>query len=158
MSAFRWVPALWMLAAVPASALQLEVTRPELCTMSSHVVVGEVTDVETRWTSDDSGSIERTAHLAVGEVVRGPAVTDLDLHLPGGTIDETTVRVEDVPDLLENGRYLLFLAPDDAGRLVVIGGEQGVVRISGARSRTSGTFDRGEALEHALETVEACRE
>ena len=155
MSGWRWAGFLGVVAALPAHALQLQMTRPELCGLSAHVVVGEVTDVETRWTED--GSIERTAHLAVGETVRGPATADLDLHLPGGTIGDTTVRVEDVPNLVANAQYLLFLAPDEQGRLVVIGGDQGVVRITGPRSRTSGSFG-GETLERALASVEVCRE
>ena len=156
MTAFRWACSAVLLLAAPAWALQLEMTRPELCQLSSHVVVAEVTDIETRWTSDDSGSIERTAHIAVTVGVKG-AGDSLDLHLPGGVIDETRVAVEDVPDLIENATYLLFLAPDELGRLTVIGGEQGYIRINGSASKNSGSF-RGETLEQALKTVEVCRE
>ena len=145
----RWTPLIGLLVCVPAVALQLELSRPELCELSTHVVLGEVTDVETRWTRD--GLVERTAHLAVSRVVKGHAVDGLDIHLPGGTIGDFTVRVEDVPNLLTNGEYLLFLGADPGGELVVFGGDQGAVRITPANSL------KGETRAAALSSVEVCR-
>lgn len=133
----------------PAFALQLEVTRPELCALSERVVFAEVTDVETRWTA--TGTLERHVHVAVSDTVQGPASDGLDLVLPGGSLGEVTVYVEDSPRLLANGEYLLFLGRDQAGRLTVYGGEQGAIRIlpEGARS--------GEPLSQARESVAVCR-
>ncbi len=146
---WQWVMVWSTALATPAWALQLEMSRPELCQLSSHVVLAEVTGVETRWTP--SGSIEREAHVAVIHSVVGDGGDDLDLHLPGGTIGEMTVRVEDVPPLLENARYLLFVAPDLEGRLVVIGGDQGAIRITPEGAR------KGETEAKALASVEVCR-
>ena len=41
-------------------AVQMKLTRPELCSISHHVVVGEVTDLTTQWASGNEGGIERT--------------------------------------------------------------------------------------------------
>lgn len=147
-----WPALAWALALAPAaSALQLKVSRPELCTVASHVLVGEVTGVETRWASGDEGVVEREAHLTVLHRVAGPAVEDVWVHLPGGQIGDLRVEVEDVPLLLENAQYLLFLAPDAEGRLVVVGGEQGAARILPEGS------SKGEPLAAALASVEVCR-
>ena len=69
--------------------------------------------------------------------------------LPGGTVGAFTYTVSDTPNLMEGGRYLLFLDPED-GQLRVLGGEQGAVRITREGAR------RGMSLEAALATVEAC--
>lgn len=134
----------------PAMALQLEVRRPELCALSTRVVVAEVTDVEHRWTA--TGGVERRVHLAVSDTVRGPATDGLDLVLPGGTMGDYTVWVEDSPTLLANATYLLFLGEDAAGRLTVYGGDQGAVRILPEGART------GETLAQARASVAVCRE
>ena len=159
LSATGWPEETWISSPVSAPETvrigRLWFVRRRTCDLTSHVVVGEVTDVETRWTPE--GSIERTAHVAVIETVRGERSTGLDLHLPGGTIDDLTVRVEDVPSLSENGQYLLFIAPDPQGRLIVIGGDQGAIRLAGRQSRTSGSFGV-ETVDQALASVEVCRD
>lgn len=144
-------PLLLLGLAPAATALQLEKTRPELCAVATHVVVGEVTGIETRWATGDEGVVEREAHVTVLQRVAGPSVSDLLLHLPGGQIDDLRVEVEDVPKLLENAQYLLFVALDPQGRAVVIGGDAGAVRILPEGS------DKGEPLDVALRSVEVCR-
>jgi len=130
-------------------ALQVELDRPQLCGISTYVVVAEPTDIETRWAAD--GSIERLVHLAVARTVKGPATDDLEMVLPGGRIGDLTYGVEDVPKLLANARYLLFLGPDLDGRLIVFGGDRGAVRLRGPGER------RGELDAVALDSVKGCR-
>ena len=83
--------------------------------------------------------------------VKGQSANSLVVNLPGGQIGETGHWVEDVPNLMVNGRYLLFLAPDMDGKLTVIGGEQGAVRITKQGAKI------GETLESATTSVEVCR-
>ena len=139
---------------IPAGALamQMEKTRPELCSVSHHVVVGEVTDLETRWTDQEGGGIERVVHISVSDSIRGGAVDSLEVVLPGGEIDGLGHWVEDVPKLMVNGRYLLFLATAMDGKLQVVGGEAGAVRITKDGARV------GETLEAATSSVEVCRD
>lgn len=134
-----------------AQALQLEMSRGELCQYSDLVVVGEVTSGETRWASNaPEGAIERLRWVHVDDVVRGQASGTLEVVLPGGTMGDLTHWVEDVPELMTNARYLLFLHEIDGG-LQIIGGERGAVRI--ARSET----EQGERLDALLEELEVCR-
>ena len=58
---------------------------------------------------------------------------------------------EDVPQLLVNARYLLFLNLSMDGSTQVIGGDQGAVRITKEGAR------EGESLEKAKASVEVCR-
>ena len=146
----RAFPLLLMLPAV-ASAMQLTLTRPQLCDLSHRVVFAEVTDLETVWTGDSNGGIERHAFVTVTDTVKGQSANSLVVNLPGGQIGETGHWVEDVPNLMVNGRYLLFLAPDMDGKLTVIGGEQGAVRITKQGAKI------GETLESATTSVEVCR-
>ncbi len=132
-----------------AHALQEQVTRERLCELSTHVVLAEVTDVETRWTDD--GKLGRWAHLAILDSVKGE--TDgLDVWLPGGSDGDISLTVEDVPNLMMEAQYLLFIGPGATGRLEVYGGEAHVVRILEGRGR-SGSMSRADALQ----TVEVCR-
>ena len=151
MSIQRGVFALLLLIPAGALAMQVQTTRPELCGLSHHVVVAEVTDISTQWTDDVAGGIERIAHVAVSDAVVGAPVVQLELVLPGGRIGELAQVVEDVPNLVTNGRYLLFISPDMTGKLNVIGGEQGAIRSTPEGARV------GETLTQALASVEVCR-
>ncbi len=151
MSINRGVFALFLLLPAGALAMQLQLTRPELCQLSHHVVVAEVTDISTQWTADEGGGIERIAHVAVSDVVRGEQTKQLELVLPGGRMGELAQVVEDVPNLVTNGNYLLFVAPNMAGQLNVIGGDDGAVRITPTGAKV------GETLKDALASVEVCR-
>ena len=140
-----------VLLSFPAFALQMEKTRPELCSVAHHVVIGEVTDLETRWTSEPGGGIERVVHVSVSDSILGEPADSLEITLPGGEIDGLGHWVEDVPKLMVNGRYLLFLATAMDGSLQVIGGDAGAVRITPEGAKI------GETLEQARASVEVCR-
>lgn len=135
---------LWLLSAL---ALQTQLTPQQLCGGVERVVVGQVVDIEHRYADD--GTLERLVHLSVEHTVKGTARPALEVVLPGGTVGELTYTVSETPVLVEGGRYLLFLQPED-GRLHVHGGEQGAVRITREGAR------RGVSLEAALGSVEAC--
>jgi hypothetical protein len=138
------------LASGAAWAAQVKVSRPQLCEVSDLVVLAEVTSGETRWATGTAGAIERVRWLHVHDLVRGSAGDTIEVILPGGTIGGTGQWVEDVPELLGNTTYLLFL--DVVGTsLQVIGGDQGAVRVA----RRPG--ERGEPIADVLASVEVCR-
>lgn len=139
------------LAPSTAHALQPEMTLGELCEISDFVVTGEVTSGETRWASHaPEGAIERIRWIKLDDVLRGGIQGTVEVVLPGGTMGDLTHWVEDVPVLMTNARYLLFLYEADGG-LQVIGGEQGAVRI--ARTDT----EQGASLERLRDELEDCR-
>jgi hypothetical protein len=128
----------------------MDVTRAELCGVSDLVVLAEVTSGETRWASGPAGAIERVRWLHVHDLVRGDAGDTIEVILPGGRIGGTGHWVEDVPELLGNTTYLLFLEATANG-YEVVGGEGGATRIA----RRPG--ERGEPIADALASVEVCR-
>jgi len=150
-----------LLASGAAWASQMNVSRTELCGVSDLVVVAEVTSGETRWATGPAGSIERVRWLHVHDLVRGSTGDTIEVILPGGTIGATGQWVEDVPELLGNTTYLLFLdaiesttsSPGKASdsSFHVVGGEQGAIRVA----RRAG--ERGEPLADVLASVEMCR-
>ncbi len=81
--------------------------------------------------------------------MKGPQRLSVELVLPGGTVDGVRYLISETVNLMEGGRYLLFLHPQD-GRLHVQGGEQGAVRITRDGAR------RGVSLQGALASVEGC--
>ncbi len=127
-----------------ASGVQVELTRTQLCEYSQRIVIGEVTDIETRPSADDS--IERKVHLAVSDTLKGPKSDDAIVTVPGGTLNGVSVWVEHSPVFSAEATYLLFLGPDGTP----VAGEQGTVRIT-----APGAFV-GETLESALQSIEAC--
>ena len=109
-----------------AHAAQQHVPRPTLCALSQTVVIAEVTDRESFWT--DEGRIHTRVHLAVLETIKGPESTDLDIELRGGRLHDLTYTVPEEAQLLTNAQYLLFVGPVD-GRVGILGGEQGAIRV-----------------------------
>ncbi len=138
------------LASGAAWAAQMRVNREQLCGVSDLVVLAEVTSGETRWATGPAGAIERVRWLHVHDLVRGATGDTIEVILPGGTIGGTGHWVEDVPELLGNTTYLLFLDAVGEG-FQVIGGDQGAIRVA----RRPG--ERGEPVADVLASVEVCR-
>ncbi len=140
------IGALWLVGG--ASALQLALTRDQLCGMSDLVAVVELTGVEHRWADD--GRIERQIDLTVQRVVHGPPTDDLTLVLPGGTMGELSLWVEDVPDLAEHQPYLVLLKRHEQLGWSFLGGEGGAIPLALAEGHV------GEPLAAALASLGAC--
>ena len=133
----------------PVQAAQIAWTRPQLCGLSSVVVVAEVTSTETRWAPGPDGGIETIVWLAPREAVKGVVPEPLALVLLGGSLDGIGLWVEDQPALALDHTYLLLLSESDDG-LVVLGGERGAVPIA-----VDG--HEGETLAGAKSSLGACR-
>lgn len=140
-----------LLLAPPATALQRDVPRPELCAASTQVVVADVTSKETLWTTAANGGLETRVWLAAHRSVRGVSGDTIELVFDGGEKGGLTHWVEHSPDLEIDARYLLFLAPHADRGLEVLGGEAGAIRIAARPD------EPGESLSHALRTLGDCR-
>jgi len=124
----RWIVLCSTLAcAGQARAMRVDVPTAELCRVSSHVVVGEVTTSATQWTQE--GSLETVVDVAVTSVLRGTRVQDLVIVTPGGAIGDLRQIVEDAARLDVDARYVLLLHERTDGRFVVTGGEAGAFPI-----------------------------
>ncbi len=117
---------LWL--ALPAFSAQLELSAPELCGLSTHVVVGEVTSTEVLWSSGPEGGLETHVWLAVEAVVHGEPVDTVEIVFPGGERDGWKHWVEDTPELVPDRRYSLFVQQGEHGAQVV-GGDQGAMQL-----------------------------
>ena len=133
----------------PVEAAQIAWTRPQLCGLSSVVVVAEVTSTETRWAPGPDGGIETIVWLSPREAVKGIVPAPLALVLQGGSVDGIVLWVEDQPALALDHTYLLLLSESDAG-LVVVGGERGAVPLA-----TDG--HEGETVLGAKASLGDCR-
>jgi hypothetical protein len=119
------------LLASPAAAMQMEATRPELCTAADSVVIAEVTSFEVLWVEGDNGGILTRVWLAPLMTLRGETPDTIELLLPGGELVGVKYEVEDTPVRPElDKRYLLFLDVRSDGSSRVVGGEAGAVRIA----------------------------
>ena len=147
----RTLVAALLVAPALALGLQMELTRPELCEVCHRVIIGEVVNSHTQFASHDGRSIERVVQVAVSDAVLGPADPMVEIVLPGGMIGDIGHWVEDVPKLMVNGRYLLFVATAMDGKDKIVGGDQGAVRITRPGARI------GETLAEATASVEVCR-
>ncbi len=141
-----------ILFAAPAWAMQLSMSRPALCSISDRVLIGEVTSAETLWAEGDDGGIFRRVWIANERDLRGRGSDTVEVILPGGSLGDVHHRVEDVPDLSVDGRYLLFLRRADDGSFSVLGGDQGAARV---QAPTGGA---GERFIDALASVGRCDE
>jgi hypothetical protein len=151
----RWgalAATLALVAGPRADAMQIELTRAELCALSTAVVYGTVTDLDTVWAEGAAGGIERRAFLSVERVVRGPRLSGAEIVLPGGTLGKQWTWVEDVPDLKPDATYVLFLGlRGDGSTYEVLGGEAGALRVA------PGGLGEGEPLDTIIRSLEACR-
>ncbi len=138
--------ALW---ASPSEAMQLEVTRAQLCGVSAAVALVEVGEIETHWASGPDGGIERHALVEVQQVIKGAAPKGATIVLPGGEIENLRHWVEDVPELEVGARYVVFLNKLAEG-YEVIGGEAGAIQVASA------TDWRGEAVDDVIVSMEGC--
>lgn len=141
-----------LFAVSPAMALQIWMPRTELCAVADRVVIGEVTSGETLWGEGDEGGIYRRMWIAAERNLRGGGADTVELILPGGEIDGFVDRVEHVPDLEIDKRYLLFLKVSEHGSWRISGGDLGASLVAPPEG------GEGETFLQALASVGRCDE
>jgi hypothetical protein len=96
------------------------------------------------------GSVIYTHYrVQVSEVLKGPATSQVDIAVPGGTSNGKTQIFAGVPSLLSGQDYVLFLWTSRSGLTQVIGLSQGLFALT---SNSSGqlTVQRAAATERML--------
>lgn len=134
---FACVLVLGSLAAAPARAMQVQLSRPELCARSGRVVIGEVTSAAAEWAEGRGGKIVTRADVLVSRTLVGRA-GDVEVLLPGGELGGLRYVVEDAATLVPDATYLLLLV-EGAGGWQVQGGGQGAIMLSDAQGRVVAT-------------------
>jgi hypothetical protein len=133
-----------------SEALQLDLTREEICQVVPTVVVATVGDLETLWAPGIEGGLETRVWLSEISSIKGAGFAAGELVLPGGTLGELTHWVEDVPTLQLGQSYMFFLTTDLEGETRLVGGARGAVMI---RQQDNGP---GELLDSALDSLGGC--
>ena len=135
--------------AAPVAAIEVQLTRQDLCKMSDAVVLAEVTSSEVRWAKD--GTIETRFWLATERVLYGGLGDTIETVVPGGTIGDSSYHRSSVPELKVDHRFLIF-AQKLGGDRVQIPGSQGAVLLEGGAAG-----GQGEATRSVIESLEGCR-
>jgi len=101
------------LCLLPLRSLATSVVAPEfdsLVSQSDYVVRAVVKSVNSEWRIDGSNrSIITKVELTVREMIKGTPPTPLVLEMLGGTIGETTMRVDGAPKFRVGDEDILFI-------------------------------------------------
>jgi hypothetical protein len=116
-----------------AAAESVALSTQEMTAAADAIVVGRITTVESRWT--DPRNLATFATVAVDQVLKGAAVPELTVVVPGGIDANRRVKIAmtfpGAPRLDQEERVLLFLAADAdvADAYAVVGYAQGKFSI-----------------------------
>jgi hypothetical protein len=123
-----------LLAAAPANAAQLRLLDlPELTRDAAVIVRGHVTAVAPAI----DGELATEATLAIDECLAGPCrAPQLVIRRRGGERGGRGLWVDGEAELAPGADVVLFLRRDAAGRLRVLGGVQGALRVITVAGRT----------------------
>jgi hypothetical protein len=116
-------------AGVARASTMVRLSLSQLTQASSDIVEGHVVSQQAAWTPDHT-SVVTVATVAVDQVIKGPARSEVLVTQPGGTVGNFHLQVAGAAQFLDGSRYLLFLEPaagtDDR---IPVGMVQGVCRI-----------------------------
>jgi hypothetical protein len=77
-----------------------------------------------------AGLIVTDVTFATSEVLKGPVGGVVTLLMPGGTVEDETLKVSGLPALEVGATYLVFVRDNGSAIVPVVGGDQGLFRIA----------------------------
>ena len=92
--------------AAPEGALMTPETLESQAGRAGLIVVGRVTDVDSR---SQGATIETQVRVKLSSSIKGNGPSEVKLTLPGGTVGSTSLQVGGVPNFLAGERVLLLL-------------------------------------------------
>ncbi len=119
-----------LLASSPVQALTVVPrTFPELVQQAELIIVGTVAGARSAWSADGQ-TISTTVSLDDLEVLKGevPSVP-YELLLPGGVVGDTAQTYPGMPELVQGGRYVLFVRGNRHELIPLVGTYQGLYRV-----------------------------
>lgn len=124
-----FVALLGAVLAWPALATTMvAVDVPTLSQKAQSIVIGRVTQVASRWTSDKS-RVVTDIEVVVTETLKGAAADKVLLVQTGGTVDDVRQVVHGMPSFTAGEEVFLFLEPRGASRFATVGMAQGKFQI-----------------------------
>lgn len=132
MHGIRYLPAALLavlLAVAPAAAaVVLRVGVDDLTDKATAIVVGKVTSVEARWTTDHR-TINTYVTIRVRKALKGAVDREVVVTCPGGRVGDDLLHVSGVPTFEKKERVLVFLWKNKNGDLLPLGLNQGKFHI-----------------------------
>jgi hypothetical protein len=130
------------LAPLPASTLQ-QLTLDEMIQLSTVIVHGKA---QQTFSSSHNSIIYTHYQVQVSEVLKGAAAGQLDIVVPGGSVNRLQQIFAGAPTLVPGQDYVLFLWTSKSGLSQIIGLSQGLFVVT---TNPSGqlTIMRGASTE-----------
>jgi len=99
---------------------------------AARIVIGQVTDVQSRFESNRFGDqlIVSTLFVDVSETLKGAQAAVLQVLIEGGTVGDLTLRVSDLPAMRAGDRAVFFLEPGPAGQEVPHMRGRGILKVT----------------------------
>jgi hypothetical protein len=99
---------------------------------ASRIVVGQVLDVQSRFSSNRFGDQLIVSDLIVDvlEIMKGSAQSRISVALEGGTVGDLTLKVSDLPALKAGERAVFFLDGDAGTPFLPHGRGRGIFKLA----------------------------
>jgi hypothetical protein len=118
-----------MICALPVRAVIIRYSVEQLCAGSEKIVIGEVTDMESRYL-EPGAAIHTFVTIYVDEVLKGEQIDEeIILRVPGGTVGSSTMVVSHAPYFEIGEQVLVFTAHQVDGAEIVYNAENGKYTI-----------------------------
>ena len=113
---------IWLTTPLAATTVQ-RFDLPALTTRAERIVVGVCSQAQPQWVR---GQIYTRYVFAVSQAIKGPALAQLELSLPGGQLQGTVTRIAGMPVFAPGDEAVLFLtAESPTGHAWPVGLAQG---------------------------------
>ena len=141
---------LWLSIAMQAGAATLEkLSLEEMIQKSTAIVRGRVIGLRTV----ARGPVIYTLHqVQVAEQWKGPAVSQIEVAVPGGAMNGLRQTFSGAPNLREDAEYVLFLWTGRNGLTQVIGLSQGKFELL-KTGKENETLERSAVTERMLDST-----
>lgn len=115
-----------LVVAAPAQALLLRMELTDLTKSSDNVIVGKVTDVQSRW-NEQGNRIVTDVTIKVQDTAKGRMNKDALVHirLLGGRVGGLVAKAPGMPTFSVDEEVVLFLQKKGGPKNLVVGGTQG---------------------------------
>ena len=133
----------WLTTPLTATTVQ-RFDLAALTTNAERIVVGVCSQAQPQWVR---GQIYTRYVFSVSQTIKGPAISQLELHLPGGHLQGTVTRIIGMPIFAPGDEAVLFLTAANAlGHAWPVGLAQGRFAIKRSAAKKPRVFQELNGL------------
>ncbi len=133
----------WLTTPLAATTVQ-HFNLAALTANSERIVVGVCRQAQPQWVR---GQIYTRYVFSISQAIKGPATTQLELHLPGGHLQDTVTRIVGMPIFVPGDEAVLFLTAANAlGHSWPVGLAQGRFAIKRSTTNSPRVFQELDGL------------